>query len=336
MRLALKDVVEKALALADHSEGDVAIDIGSNDGTLAAFYPDTIRRVGFEPSRNVWLESLGKTKWLKSYNDYFAYKGHTAKIITSCAMFYDLEDPDIFLEDVKLSLAPDGIWVDQQNYLCAMIENKAFDNISHEHQGYYSFSVFEKLLKKHDLEIFDVEVNGLNGGSFRSYIRHKGAKGIVFDGAEDRIADIEKREKKACLTDAKTYLDFYAYAQSISCELAKLIRQIKSEGKSVYVYGASTRGQVVLQFCGLDHTLIDGCAERNPDKYGKVTIGTEIPIYDEEYVRAQNPDYMLVLPYSFINEFVEREANFLKAGGKFIVPLPKVQIIDAAGVCQDE
>lgn len=326
MRLALKDVVDKGSTLVDLQDGDTIIDIGSNDGTLASFYPDAVRKIGFEPSYNVWSQSHS-VGWFKSYNNYFTYKGETAKIITSCAMFYDLDDPSQFLKDINASLEFDGIWIDQQNYLTLNLENKTFDNISHEHLGYYSFTAFERLLEKHGLEIMDVEINGVNGGSMRNYIRKVGSPVQPFPGALERLAAIRAREKALQLDTTAPYDAFYAHACEVRDKLRHFAIDAKAEGKSIYIYGASTRGQVILQFCGLDKSLIDGAAERNPDKYGKVTIGTGIPIFNEDDVRAVKPDYMMVLPYSFIEEFIIRESDYLWNGGKFIVPLPIPTII---------
>jgi len=328
MRLALQDVVMKAQEVVKLKEGDKIIDIGSNDGTLASFYPDFVKKIGFEPSANVYMQS-GGVKWYRSYNDYFTYKGDTAKIITSCAMFYDLDDPSQFLQDIRASLDVDGIWIDQQNYLTTMLENLTFDNISHEHLGYYSFKAFESLLNKHELEIIDVEINGVNGGSFRSYIRRKPSTIQPLPGAEERIASVRAREAAMELNTRKPYDLFYNHATNIRSKLNLFVTGEKARGKSIWVYGASTRGQVILQYCGLDKTLIDGCAERNPDKYGKVTIGTGIPITDEETARKAKPDYFLVLPYSFKEEFLVREAAFLESGGTFIFPLPEVEIVSS-------
>lgn len=329
MRKALEDVVSKAQQVVPLKEGDKIIDIGSNDGTLASFYPDYVKKIGFEPSENVFFQS-GGVKWYKSYNDYFTYKGDAAKIITSCAMFYDLDDPSQFLQDIRASLEIDGIWIDQQNYLTTMLENLTFDNISHEHLGYYSFKAFENLLNNHELEIIDVEINGVNGGSFRSYIRRKPSTVQPLPGAAERLEAVRARERTMKLNTTEPYDAFYQHAKTIKEKLHLFIAGEKNRGKSIWVYGSSTRGQVILQYCDLDKTLIDGCAERNPDKYGRVTIGTGIPITDEETARKAKPDYFLVLPYSFKEEFLVRESDFLNSGGTFIFPLPEVEVVSSS------
>ena len=328
MRLALEDVVNKAVLVAKPNFEDLIIDIGSNDGTLVSMYPKelNLRKVGFEPSFNVWHESNG-IDWFKSYNDYFSYKGHQAKIITSCAMFYDLEDPNQFVRDIYASLAPDGLWIDQQNYLGLMLKNMTFDNISHEHLEYYSFKPFKNLLSKHNLEIIDVEINGVNGGSFRSYIRKVGANVQPLLDADKRIAAIEASETELGLDTVEPYNKFYAHALKIRDRLRDYLISAKNNGKLIYLYGASTRGQCILQFCGLDNTIIKGAAERNPDKYGLMTVGTAIPIMSEDVARTANPDIMLVLPYSFKEEFIVREKIYLSRGGELVFPMPEVTIV---------
>lgn len=326
MKSALQDVVEKAQLIAPLKDSDTIIDIGSNDGTLASFYPPSVKKIGFEPSENVWHESFKNVNWTKTFNDYFSYKGEVAKIITSCAMFYDLEDPKRFVRDIHASLSKNGIWVDQQNYLGFMIQNNTFDNISHEHLGYYSFKSFKHLIERYDLEIIDVETNNVNGGSFRTYIKRKSSVIEAPAGAVERIAEIERQEEEMKLFDVETFQNFYNQAQRIREQIVQLITSEKKLGKKIWVYGASTRGQVILQFMGLDKTLITAAAERNPDKYGLVTIGTGIPITSEKIMRDAQPDYLLVLPYSFKTEFIEREAEYLKKGGKLIFPLPQLEI----------
>jgi NDP-4-keto-2,6-dideoxyhexose 3-C-methyltransferase len=330
MRKALKDVVENACKIVSLNKGDIIIDIGSNDGTLASFYPDYVRKVGFEPSINVWKESFNNVGWWKSYNSYFSSRAYKAKVITSCAMFYDLENPHTFLENIVKSLAADGIWIDQQNNLGKMVTNLTFDNVSHEHLGYYSFTVFKNLVEKHELEVIGVELNSVNGGSFRTYTKLRKNRSLVAPGQEN-ISQIIKAEEELGLSKPEAYSGFSRRAEALKEKLGGFIKAEKAKGKSVYAYGASTRGLVILQYCGLDSTLIDGAAERNPDKYGKVMVGVGIPIFDEEYVRAQKPDYMLVLPYSFRDLFIEREQEYLQNGGALIFPLPEVEIVTKDG-----
>lgn len=333
----LHGIAHKAESMVDLKPGDFILDIGSNDSTLLrGFKTQGLNLIGFEPAKNLMpYATPGVTK---AINDFFNYKawrdnfGDTkAKIITAIAMFYDLDDPNTFLADVVKCLDRDGVFIVQQNYLPVMLERNIFDNISHEHLEYYSLSTLNSLLEKHNLEVFDIELNDVNGGSMRTYIRHKnGGAMIKFDGEEarKRVADIIKHEKNLNLYDRKTYDDFAERVNRIKNKLYSFIKQEVENGKKVYVYGASTRGNTLLQFCNVNHALITAAAERNPVKYGKKTVGTLIPIISEKQARAEKPDYFLILPWQFLGEFKKREIEFLKGGGKFIVPLPEFRILD--------
>ena len=211
-----------------------------------------------------------------------------------------------------------------------MLSQNAFDNICHEHLEYYSLLSLENLLYRHNLEVFDVELNDVNGGSFRTYIRHQGG-GVALHIPEDAIKRVEKMredEKNLGLQDRSIYDDFVKRVTDLKDKLNAFIKEEVSRGKKVYVYGASTKGNTLLQFYGLDDKLITAAAERNPAKWGKKTIGTNIPIISEEEARQQKPDYFLILPWHFLGEFKEREKVFFEEGGKFIVPLPEFEVIE--------
>jgi len=248
-----------------------------------------------------------------------------AKIITSIAMFYDLDEPNAFVEEIAQCLAPDGVWVIQMSYLPFMLERHIFDNICHEHLTYFSLSTLRPLLNRHGLEIVEVELNDVNGGSFRTYVTHqRGSRAAV---SSARVDELLQEERRMGLQSRAPYEAFAQRILDIKRRLSTFIRQEVEQGRSVYVYGASTKGNTLLQFCGLDHRLITAAAERNPDKWGKKTVGTMIPIISEAQARAEKPDYFLILPWHFLEEFIERERAFLESGGQFIVPLPSVKIV---------
>jgi len=334
MRNALADVVGKAVKLVQLSPNDIVLDIGCNDGTLLRSYKmENIRTVGFDPAPNVAKEAEEGTT--KIVNDYFnsesferEFPEEKAKIITAIAMFYDLDDPNKFVSDIANCLDKNGLFIIQQNYLPSMLRQNAFDNIVHEHLEYYSLLSLNNLLKRHNLEVFDVELNDLNGGSFRTYVRFKGCKSIkVFEGAEKRVKDLKEFESKMGLD---TKIPYQEFAQRIDNNKKKIVLFIKKEvskGKKIYLYGASTRGNTLLQYFGLDASLITAAAERSPEKWGLKTVGTLIPIVSEAEARAAKPDYFFVLPWFFLEEFKQREKEFLKSGGKFIIPLPDFRII---------
>jgi len=338
----LRGISESIHKLIRVKPGNVWVDIGCNDGTLLSFLDKEIIRVGFDPAENQYMNYSGKHAD-HIVNDYFSYENFKktpygdkkATVITSIAMFYDLENPDEFVDDVVNTLDDDGLWVLQMSYLPLMLKQMAFDNICHEHLEYYSLESLKFLLDKHDLKIVDCQLNDINGGSFRVYIRKNKADVTKFgtspfrDVADYRIASILEYEKTLGLTNPKTYEKFYENMLKLKKETVDFIKAEKEKGKKIWCYGASTKGNTLLQWYGLDETLIDGIAERAERKFGLKTAGTNIPIYSEEEMRKAKPDYLLVLPWHFISEFVEREQDFLNEGGKFIVPCPKFEVIGA-------
>jgi hypothetical protein len=239
-------------------------------------------------------------------------------------MFYDLEEPNSFVKDVAKCLDHEGIWIIQMAYLDPMLKLNAFDNIGHEHLEYYSFKSLKKLLEKYNLDVFDVEMNEVYGGSFRVYVKHKDNYSVSISTS---VSNLEAAEKKFGLDDKKTYEDFANRVISIKEKLFSFIKTETANGKIVYAYGASTKGNTFLQYCDLDNTLIKKAADRDPIKHGKKTIGTNIPIISEEQARLEKPDYFLILPWHLLEYFKQREKQFLDNGGKFIVPLPEFKIV---------
>ena len=335
MKVALADITSSIEAILPLKEGDMVLDIGCNDGTLLRSYSKKgIKLVGIDPAKNLpQYSSVGTTKII---NDYFSaravqqnFPGAKARVVTAIAMFYDLDDPNSFVSGVAGILSQDGIFVIQMSYLPLMLETNAFDNICHEHLEYYSLTSLRNLLARHGLEIFDMTLNDVNGGSFRVYCRFKGGAVQQKVVARQRLADFERKEHEMGLSGRKPYEEFSARVQSIKEQTVAFIKKERAAGKKIFAYGASTKGNTLLQTFGLDHTAIEAAAERNPDKYGKMTIGTMIPIISEDEARACKPDYFLVLPWHFIGSFVKREKGYLASGGKFIVPLPEFRVIGA-------
>lgn len=336
----LMGIAEKAQQVMNLKDGDIFVDIGCNDGTLFRFVDKNITRIGFDPNDFKKESSKHADTIINNYFNHGEYKktkhGHKkAKVITSIAMFYDLEKPDSFVNDIRKTLDKDGLWIIQMSYLPLMLKQLAFDNICHEHLEYYSLESLQYLLQKHGLKIVDCELNDINGGSFRIYIRHENADPATFatapyrDVARMRVDSILNYEKSLQLRKKKIYLDFWKEIITLKKQTVDFIRKEKKKGKTIWGYGASTKGNTLLQWFGLDNTLIDGIAERSEAKYGLKTAGTNIPILSEDDMRKAKPDYLLVLPWHFIDEFKKRETDFLKRGGKFIVPCPRFEIISA-------
>lgn len=341
MQRELQDIVESILKVHPVKDNDVWIDIGCNDGTLLSFVPEEIFRIGVDPADGSFVE---KSKEFANaiVQDYFSYKNikhirpfkqKRAKVITAIAMFYDLENPEIFLDNIYKSLDDDGLFVVQMSYTPLMIEQLAFDNICHEHVYYWALSSMQKLLKKSHFKIVACHLNDTNGGSFRLFIKKANASVNTFatqayrDVCQLQINALLHYEKKMKIDEEQVWKDFFNRIENLRHKTVSFIKEEKAKGKIICGYGASTKGNTLLQYFGIDHTMIDAIAERSPYKYGLKTVGTNIPIKSEQEVRNMNPDYMLVLPWHFINEFKTREHEYLSSGGKFIVPCPKFEII---------
>ena len=329
----LNEIAKQAISKIKINPNDIVIDIGCNDGTLLQNYKELpIRSVGFDPAKN--MVQFSKQTGAAIITEFFSaeefiknYGSEKAKIITSIAMFYDLEDPNQFVDDISKILHPDGIWILELSYLPLMLSQNAFDTIVHEHLEYYHLDALEFLLSKFNLKVVDIQLNDINGGSFRVVVQHK--EKSIDNKSLQHITELREKEKNLNLSTNQPFNDFII---KINAEKDKLVTFIKTEvsaGKTVHCYGASTKGNTLLQFYNLDKKLIQFIADKNPDKWGRKTIGTDISIISEEESHSMNPDYFLILPWHFINEFKEREKNYLKNGGKLLVPLPKFKIIQA-------
>jgi SAM-dependent methyltransferase len=341
MRAALAEIAHTAEHLVRLRPGDAVLDIGCNDGTLlAAYRTPGVFTIGFDPAENMAHHSRKvASKVVTGFFDLASFRNDPVlrdrrpKIVTSVAMFYDLENPNRFVSDVREVMDPNGVWVVQMSYLPLMLKQRAFDNICHEHLEYYSMESMEYLLGPHDLEIVDVELNDVNGGSMRAYIRRRSTGAELFSDptyrnlAAERTRTLRELEAAQGLDTRKPYSDFAHWVARIKHDVVGFIREEVGRGRRVYVYGASTKGNTLLQYFGLDHSLIGAAADRNPDKWGRVTVGTRIPIVSEEEARAARPDYFLVLPWHFIDEFQAREEEYLLGGGRFILPLPRFSLI---------
>lgn len=341
MRDALADIAHKAETLIHLKEGDAVLDIGCNDGTLLASY-DTggITRIGVDPAENLAQHSRKVADHVivgffdtETVEADPRFGGLHPRIVTSIAMFYDLENPRKFVRDIRRVMDPEGLWIVQMSWLPLMLREHELGNICHEHLEYYSLQSFEYLLRLDGFEVVDVEVNAVNGGSLRAYIRNKSANPEGFADAtyrqlaQTRVQSLRDQEAGLALGESTPYEEFAFWAERIRNDVVTFVRDQVRGGKSVYVYGASTKGNTVLQYYGLDSSVITSAVERNRDKWGRVTVGTRIPIISEEQARAEKPDFFLVLPWHFLREFQQREHAFLLSGGRFIVPAPHFALI---------
>jgi len=327
----LEDITAKAEKLVKLQLGDLVLDIGCNDGTMLRFYKTKyLILVGFEPALNLIKEAkVGNTKIIPEFFNFEDFqknfKDKKAKVITSIAMFYDLDNPNKFVEDISKVLDNNGIWIIEQRYLPSMLKQNDVGNICHEHVEYYSLLSLKNLLDKHDLEIFDVEQNEVNGGSLRTYIKHKNA--LINPLVENRVKNLEEEEKSYKLNTNIPYKEFAKRIEDIKQKVYSFIKEEHDKGKIIHIYGASTKGNTMLQYFGLDHKLIEAAAERDSRKFGKKIVGTKISIISEEESRKR-ANYFLILPWHFLDVFIKREAEFLKSGGNFILPLPEFKVLN--------
>ena len=310
--------------------GDWVLDIGSNDGTLLKSYECAgLHRIGMDPTAHKFQEFYPAD--IQVVTDFFsadrlldASGARRAKIITSIAMFYDLEEPGAFVADIAKVLAPDGVWHFEQSYMPSMLRTNSYDTVCHEHLEYYSLRVIYDLLARHGLRIVNVQMNSINGGSVAVTACHERAN---IASARPVIDWMLQQEENWELNTPKPYRQFEERVFKHRADLQRLIHLLLADGKRVLGYGASTKGNVLLQFCRLGRNEIPAIAEVNADKFGAYTPGTLIPIISEEEARAMRPDYFLVLPWHFKDAIVRREKDYLASGGKLIFPLPEIEIV---------
>jgi len=333
MRQSLAAVTASITKLIPFQRGDIVVDIGANDGTLLGTYQTPgIVRVAFEPAGN--LITAAKKNCELAVNDYFSASrwsravgsAQKAKAITTVAMFYDLNDPNRFVSDLRQTLAKDGLWVNEMTYFPEMLTKRAFDTICHEHIEYYTLKPFLKLLKTHALEVVGTLATPVNGGSLRTYVTHW--KNLTYQRfGLKTVKTLLQREKDLELDTPQPYLRFKNEIDSLKNKLNGFIKREVSAGKKVAVYGASTKGNTMLQYFELDHKLISFAADRSPYKWGKQTVATNIPIVSEVEARQMKPDYFFVLPWHFRDVFIHRERPYLLAGGRMIFPIPQPEIV---------
>jgi hypothetical protein len=249
---------------------------------------------------------------------------HPAKAVTSIAMFYDLADPIAFARDIASILAPDGLWHFEQSYMPSMLRTTSYDTICHEHLEYYSLSAVQTILAAADLKVIDVQMNSVNGGSFAVTAAPKASTRHV---NQPVIEWLLGQEERMGLGTVRPFREFEDRVFRHRADLVRLLKALAADGKTVLGYGASTKGNVTLQFCGLTTDEIPAIAEINPEKYGRVTPGTHIPIVSEAEAKAMAPDYFLVLPWHFKDGILQREQAYIAGGGKFVFPFPEIEII---------
>ena len=326
----LQHIVKRILEIVELKPGDVVLDIGSNDATLLKAYPFAqISLIGIDASGERFREFY--PEHIVLVPDYFsaaAFRSvagnRKAKIVTSIAMFYDVPAPLAFMEEVKEILADDGIWVFEQSHMPTMLAMNAYDTVCHEHVEYYGLRQIKWMTDRVGFKILDVELNDINGGSFRVTAAHRHSS---YQPVSERCQRLLDEEQRGGLATPKPYAKFKENTFHHREELLNVFREIRARGELALGYGASTKGNVILQFCGLTEHELPAIGDRNPEKYGCLTPGTLIPIVSEQEVRDRRPQYLLALPWHFREEFLKRESDFLGAGGRFIFPLQRIETV---------
>lgn len=329
MRTHLMLYHEEVLTKIKINQGDIVLDIGSNDATFLHYYNDDIRRIGIDPTGNQFKQYYHDLELIPDYftlNNVIQNIGtnNKCKIITSICMFYDLPDPVQFAKDIYELLDEDGIWTCEQSYLLDMLKTNSMDTICHEHLEYYALTQIVDIAKRANLKIIDVKFNSSNGGSFRIYLAKKDC--LRFDECSQLITEILEEEHNYKIKDKETYINFM---KSCNIELKKLtdfIHVINDNGQNAYIYGASTKGNCILQYCNITENDVKYAVERNPAKIG-LSTSTGIEIISEEIMRENPPEYLIILPWHFKNEIIKREQKYLDEGGQLIFYFPTFEII---------
>ncbi len=307
--------------------GDTVVDIGSNDATTLKAYPsDMYQLIGVDPTGIKFKEYYPEN--IQLISDFFSAKAiqstlgsKKAKVITSFSMFYDLEDPVQFAREIVNSLEEDGVWIFEQSYLPTMLKTNSFDTICHEHLEFYAMRQINWILDAVGMKALDVEFNDVNGGSFSISAAKKSSKLPV---NSEKLKQIQDSELANRFDSLDIYHDFFDRVEKVKQNLIAFLTKAKTEGKRVCGLGASTKGNVLLQYFGIDSNLLESIAEVNPDKFGCFTPGTLIPMIDEKKVLESRPDYLLVLPWHFRNFFLNLPSL---RGMTLIFPLPDLELV---------
>ena len=332
MKRDLQDVVNYAVENVKTEKDDVVVDIGANDCTMLSMYPDHLKKFGIEPATNIDWSHVNKS--ITIVNNYFskdtvlkATNGKKAKIISATAVFYDFDDPNIATKDIKDVLHEDGVCVIQVSYLLDTIRDMNFYDVVHEHLEYYSLKSINYLMERNGLKIIDATTNFVNGGSLRVLVTHKENS----RPKSKRYKEILYEDKKWNLEELDTYVQYEHKIKDIIKKSREFIVNEIENGGAVIGLGASTKGNVLLQICRIGKDLLPYISDRNKEKVGLRTLGTDIEIISEEKAREINPSAMLVIPWNFKEEILSREQNFIQKGGKMLFLMPKPYIVDNNG-----
>lgn len=328
MREHLKNYQLEIASIVNLQDGDTIVDIGSNDSTMLQYYSSSLKRIGVDPTGSQFKDYYGDVELIPTYftheNFTNVYGDRKCKMVSSISMFYDLPDPVQFAKDIYSILDDNGIWTCEQSYILSMLKTNSIDTICHEHLEYYSLHQIKEIADRANLKIIDVKFNDCNGGSFRVYFAKK--QSVAYNENVELVNRILKEEIDYGLLNNNVFEQFMTNCDIEVKRLRDFVDCVNSNGKKMYVYGASTKGNCLLQYAKLGETDMKYAVERNPKKIGKMT-NTGIEIIGEETMRENPPDYLLVLPWHFREEILVREKAFLDAGGQFVFPFPRFEIV---------
>ena len=331
MKTDLKNVVDQTISIAKPDEGDVIVDIGSNDCTLLNFFGDKFKLIGFEPAKNIkYIDEGNNIKVFPNYFNSTEYNKHLKKkaaVITSCAMFYDLANPKLFVKDIENILDEEGIWCVQISYLPSMLQYNNFYDICHEHISYYSIDSFEYLLKQLNLKCFYAETNAVNGGSIRFFVCKNTCNKYNKLEYLKNLEQLKKKEKDYNLKDKSTFINFQKKITKIKNTTNTFVDKLIKSKETVLALGASTKGNILLQHFGLDKSKIPFISERNPEKVGLKCLGSDIELISEERARSMKPRAFIVLPWNFKEEIIKREKKYIDSGGQLMFPMPYPHVV---------
>jgi len=327
MRQHLKLYKEEIESIVSLEKGDYIIDIGSNDSTMLQYYSNDYERIGVDPTGKQFKDFYGDVDLIPNYftseNVKNVYGDIKCKVISSISMFYDLPSPIKFARDIYELLDDDGIWTCEQSYLVTMLKSNSIDTICHEHLEYYSLTAIKYIADLAKFKIIDVKFNDCNGGSFRIYLAKN--KSLKYTENTELINKILDEENNLGIKNEELYFNFIKNCDAEIDKLKTLISYVNENKKNIYIYGASTKGNCLLQYADIDSKEIKYAVERNLNKIGKMT-STGIEIIGEETMREEFPDFLLVLPWHFRDEIIIRENEYLEKGGQLIFPFPKLEI----------
>lgn len=326
----LEDISAMIEGLVQLENGDIVLDIGSNDATLLKSYKHgNLDLVGMDPTgikfKKYYTNNIELVTDFFSAENFIKIRKHKkAKVITSIAMFYDLENPQKFVDDIARILDNNGIWVMEQSYLPAMLEANSYDTICQEHLEFYCLAQIRWLVERSGMKIINVKQNKINGGSFQLIV----AKNESDYRVNDIVEELSLWELENGYNTLNPFKKFRKEVELHKKQLLKFLKEEKSKGKVILGYGASTKGNVLLQYCGITSEYIEAIADVNEDKFGCATPGTNIPIISEDKARSMRPDYFIVLPWHFRDFILSKEESFIKETNcKFVFPLPRFEIV---------